>query len=259
MPKKDHNLEHNVKITFDSDAHRYIKDEKYVVGMSSILKYLSAPALEGWKLARRTNLIKTQMDKNGVPPDIIEKILIEAKAEEQKSSDTTLSIGSIVHELIEKWLKKEKFTLPKNKVHLECFMKFQKFWKKNRLKPIDLEKILYSNLGFAGTLDIVAIDPKGRIWLIDVKTSSGFFISMVYQLHGYKLAYEEQTGKKIDKMFIVRLPKNDEDFEAREFSFQETHQNAFLGLLNCHKSQLLYNEQARNFNIKKKEKKNGKS
>jgi hypothetical protein len=81
---------------------------------------------------------------------------------------------------------------------------------------------------------------------------------MVYQLHGYKLAYEEQTGKKIDKMFIVRLPKNDEDFEAREFTFQETHQNAFLGLLNCHKSQLLYNEQARNFNMKK-EKKNGKS
>ena len=58
-------------------------------------------------------------------------LIIEAKAEETKSADTTLSIGSIVHELIEKWLKKEKFTLPKNKVHLECFMKFQKFWKKS--------------------------------------------------------------------------------------------------------------------------------
>ena len=60
-------------------------------------------------------------------------------------------------------------------------------------------------------------------------------------------------------MFIVRLPKNDEDFEAREFSFQETHQNAFLGLLNCHKSQLLFKEQSRNFNNNNKEKKNGKS
>ena len=258
MSKKDHKLEHNVTITFDSNAHRYIKDQQYVVGMSSILKYLSAPALEGWKLATRTNKIKQQMQNENIPPDVIEKIIINAKAEEQKSSDTTLSIGSIVHELIELWLKGEKVVLPKNPVHLECFRKFQTFWKKNKLKPVDLEKILYSKRGFAGTLDIVAKDPKGRIWLIDVKTSSGFFISMVYQLHGYKLAYEEQTGKKIDKMFIVRLPKNDEDFEAREFTFQKTHEKAFLGLLNCHKSQLLYNEQSRNFKIKK-ERKNGKS
>ena len=26
---------------------------------------------------------------------------------------------------------------------------------------------------------------------------------MIHQVHGYKLAYEEQTGKKINKMFIV--------------------------------------------------------
>ena len=52
------------------------------------------------------------MYKNGVPPDVIEKILIEAKAEEQKSSDTTLSIGSVVHELIENWLKNHSNKCP---------------------------------------------------------------------------------------------------------------------------------------------------
>ena len=93
------------------------------------------------------------------------------------------------------------------------------------------------------------------MWLIDVKTSKGLFLSMVHQLHGYKIAFESQTGKKIDKMYIVRLPKTDEDFEAREISYQTVHAKAFLGLLNCHKSELLFNEQVRKLNEIKKQKK----
>jgi len=53
------------------------------------------------------------------------------------------------------------------------------------------------------------------------------------------------------------------NFEAREFTFQKRHQNAFLGLLHCHKSQLLFNEQSRKYNeqsrlIKQRSKTNGK-
>jgi hypothetical protein len=29
------------------------------------------------------------------------------------------------------------------------------------------------------------------------------FINMIHQVHGYKLAYEEQTGKKINKMYVL--------------------------------------------------------
>ena len=89
-----------------------------------------------------------------------------------------------------------------------------------------------------------------------------FFLTHIYQIHRYKLAYEEQTGKKINKMYIVRLPKSDDDFEAREFTYQKQHQNAFLGLLHCHKSQLLFNEQSRKYNeqsrLLKQRRKNGK-
>ena len=81
--------------------------------------------------------------------------------------------------------------------------------------------------------------------LIDVKTSKGLFLNMVHQVHGYKLAYEEQTGKKINKMYIVRLPKTNEPFEARQILYKKDHMKAFLGLLHCHKSELLFNEQMR--------------
>ena len=263
MGKKEYMLEHGHKIIFDPDSHRYVKDNQYVVGMSSILKYLSAPQLENWKRAQLLNAVKIQLENEDVPLDTIDRVMINAKADVNKRSDGILSIGKVVHELIEKWLKKEKFTLPKNEIHLNCLKKFQKFWKKHKLKLMESEKILYSVKGFAGTLDIIAKDPKGNLWLIDIKTSSGFFLTHIYQLHGYKLAYEEQTGKKINKMYIVRLPKSDDDFEAREFTFQKQHQNAFLGLLHCHKSQLLFNEQSRKFNeqsrlLKQRSKTNGK-
>ena len=61
----------------------------------------------------------------------------------------------------------------------------------------------------------------------------------------YKLAYEEQTGKKINKMFIVRLPKTNEEFEAIQILYKKDHLKAFLGLLSCHKSELLFNDQMR--------------
>ena len=262
MSKKEYMLEHGHKIIFDPDAHRYIKDNQYIVGMSSVLKYLSAPQLENWKKAQLMNAVKVALENADIPPDVVDKVINNANADVNIRSEDILSIGKIVHELIEKWLKKEKFTLPKNEIHLNCFNKFKKFWKKHKLKLMESEKILYSEKGFAGTLDIVAKDNKGNLWLIDVKTSSGFFLTHIYQLHGYKLAYEEQTGKKINKMYIVRLPKSDDDFEAREFTYQKQHQNAFLGLLHCHKSQLLFNEQSRKYNeqsrLLKQRRKNGK-
>ena len=261
MSKKPHKLEHGHTIIFDDAGHRYIKGEDYVIGMTTILNYLAAPALENWKRNQLTEAMQDQM-KEHLSIDVIDKIIINAKATLHKKQEGVLSIGKVVHKLAEQWLRKEKFKLPEDLVVLNCFKKFQRFWKKNKLKLMESEKILYSTKGFAGTLDIIAKDPKGNLWLIDIKTSVGFFINMIYQLHGYKLAYEEQTGKKINKMYIVRLPKTDDDFEAREFTFQKQHQNAFLGLLHCHKSQLLFNEQSRKFKqsrlLKQRSKTNGK-
>ena len=240
--------EHGHTILFDNDKHVYIKDGEYIVGMSTLLNKLASPALEAWKVNSQVNAIKKEMEKQGIPLDKIDKIIINAKANAKAKNDNILSIGSIVHKLIEKWLKGEKVTKPEDKIVANCFMEFQKFWKKNKLRVVESEKILYSERGYCGTLDLVAIDPQGNIWLIDIKTSKGIFINMVHQVHGYKLAYEEQTGKKINKMYIVRLPKDNADFEARHILYKKEHLKAFLGLLSCHKSELLFNEQVRKYN-----------
>mgnify|MGYP001409270098 FL=1 len=238
-------LENGHTIIFDEDKHVYIHNNEYVVGMSTLLNKLASPALEAWKVNSQVNAIKKEMELQGIPLDKIDKIIINAKANAKAKNDNILSIGSIVHKLIEKWLKGEKVTKPEDKIVANCFMEFQKFWKKNKLKVVESEKILYSERGYCGTLDLVAKDNNNNLMLIDVKTSKGLFLNMVHQVHGYKLAYEEQTGKKINKMYIVRLPKTNEPFEARQILYKKDHMKAFLGLLHCHKSELLFNEQMR--------------
>jgi len=238
-------LENGHTITFDHDKHVYIHNNEYVVGMSTLLSKLASPALENWKISSQVNAIKTEMEKQSIPLDKIDSIIINAKANARKVNDGILSIGSTVHKLAELWLRGEKIAKPENPIVAKCFMEFQKFWKKHKLKVVESEKILYSPRGFCGTLDLIAKDTDNNIWLIDIKTSKGLFLNMVHQLHGYKLAYEEQTSKKINKMYIVRLPKTDEPFEAREILYKTEHMKAFLGLLHCHKSELLFKEQMR--------------
>ena len=237
--------EHGHTVIFDDDKHVYVKNGEYVVGMSTLLNKLASPALEAWKVNSQVNAIKKEMEKQGIPLDKIDKIIINAKANAKAKNDNILSIGSIVHKLIEKWLKGEKVTKPEDKIVANCFMEFQKFWKKNKLKVVESEKILYSERGYCGTLDLIAKDKDNNFMLIDIKTSKGLFLNMVHQVHGYKLAYEEQTGRKINKMYIVRLPKTNEPFEARQILYKKDHMKAFLGLLHCHKSELLFNEQMR--------------
>jgi hypothetical protein len=248
--------EHGHQIEFNEEKHVYIHNNEYVVGMSTLLGKLASPMLENWKISNMVNAIKKEMERQEIPLDKIESIVLNAKTNAKKQGDNILNIGSMVHKYCEMWLKGEKFTDPSDPVVKGCFDKFKKFWTKHKLKLVESEKILYHEKGVCGTLDIVAEDGEKNLWLIDIKTSKGIFLNMVHQLHGYRWLFECQTGKKINKMYVVRLPKDGADFEARHILYKKEHLKAFLGLLSCHKSELLFNESVRKYNQLKKGKTN---
>jgi hypothetical protein len=248
--------EHGHQIEFNEEKHVYIHNNEYVVGMSTLLGKLASPQLENWKISNMVNAIKKEMERQEIPLDKIESIVLNAKTNAKKQGDNILNIGSMVHKYCEMWLKGEKFTDPSDPVVKGCFDKFKKFWTKHKLKLVESEKILYHEKGVCGTLDIVAEDGEKNLWLIDIKTSKGIFLNMVHQLHGYRWLFECQTGKKINKMYVVRLPKDGADFEARHILYKKEHLKAFLGLLSCHKSELLFNESVRKYNQLKKGKTN---
>ena len=254
MSNQEHKTEHGHTIIFNESGHKYVKDNQYVPGTSGVLDMMANNGLWNWKLFNQKKLIKQAMVSKKIPLDVIEDVMIEADAINQKTQQKTLGIGTIVHKLAEDWLKGLEVIEPEDKIVGNCFKKFKDFWITNKLKLLESEKLLYSEKGFCGTLDIVATDNSNNLILIDIKTSNGIFHNYCLQLHAYKYAYEEQTGKKINKLCIVRLPKNDDDFESRILSYKPLHTKAFLGLLDCYKSLALYNDQLKEYNANKKRK-----
>jgi hypothetical protein len=55
---------------------------------------------------------------------------------------------------------------------------------------------------------------KDHLALIDWKTSNQLYIEYVLQTAAYKHSYEEETGETIEDIFIVKLGKEDGEFEA---------------------------------------------
>ena len=89
--------EHGHKIEFNEEKHVYIHNNEYVVGMSTILGKLASPQLENWKISNMVNAIKLEMERQEIPLDKIESIVLNAKTNAKKQGDNILNIGSMVH------------------------------------------------------------------------------------------------------------------------------------------------------------------
>ena len=82
--------EHGHKIEFNEEKHVYIHNNEYVVGMSTILGKLASPQLENWKISNMVNAIKQEMERQEIPLDKIESIVLNAKTNEKNKAITFL-------------------------------------------------------------------------------------------------------------------------------------------------------------------------
>lgn len=115
------------------------------------------------------------------------------KADEYKNQRA--EEGSNVHEACEKLAKGQSVNL-KNFTNnsIERIQGFENFWNKKNPTIIDLEFALKSDeFNYAGTADMLAKIPSedAEYQLIDIKTSSGIYLSHKIQLMSYMQALEE--------------------------------------------------------------------
>lgn len=102
--------------------------------------------------------------------------------------------------------------------------------------PVAVERRVYSRKHrFVGTLDKLFL-VRGKLTLLDWKTSKGIWPEYLFQTAAYCGAYEEETGEKIAQRCLVRLG---EDGTLEPHWFNRTSQkkdySAFLGLLRGYK------------------------
>jgi len=169
------------------------------------------------------------------------KLMKYAKATAKRESDKAADVGSQVHELIEMYFKVSPgpgvvyypLDLPTKPEIDVPYNAFLDWIDKNDVHCQLSEHKIYSRLGYAGTLDFIGM-VNGRQYLVDFKSSKGFWPEMPMQIAAYAHAHHEMTHEDIEGAGILRLDKKTGMPEWREIPFDKLghYLDKFLLLLN---------------------------
>src|ERR1035441_10442401 len=188
---------------------------------------------------------------------ILDGIIKEAKAEPKAELDRAGDIGSIAHDWLERVIKAildentnrrmellAKF--PENEKSASCDIAAVDFMVRHKIKWISTERKVYSlRYKVAGTLDGLCLasscdDPLccptyyvDRLTLADWKSSNFLYATYFAQTAIYAEAYFEEMGQKVEQRFIIRLGKDDGEFETWHTETEEEFQHDLSFFLNA--------------------------
>lgn len=167
-----------------------------------------------------------------------DNILKDAKSAHKDKLEDAGAVGHMAHAWVEEYIKA---TLEKDagkiEAHLANFPAEERArnasvaaldWAQaHNVRFLGTERKVYSRrYKYAGTMDGLALvdsctNPhcckksfKDRLTVLDWKTSNYLYIEFILQTAAYKQAYEEETGEVIEDIWIIRLGKDDAEFEA---------------------------------------------
>ena len=219
-------------VRHDGPAGRFYRvGDRLLPSVTHILSAVSKPALMFWaaNLERDTclnaaadlhaewaaQIVPVQLPRAAYLATLTAK-LGPAKAH-QKALAKAGDIGTEAHQLVEWWLRTQigAHAGPEPLVSekaLWAFMAFQDWAKSVALKPVLLERTVYSLVhGFAGTLDLLA-RINGVMTEVSMKTSKGIYPEFALQSCAYQTALVEMGYlPPAGGSLILRLPKTVED------------------------------------------------
>jgi hypothetical protein len=189
--------------------------------VTTILDILDKPILKQWAVNMAIEYLFAQ-------ENITPTRLTEAKTEWKNVSQKAKDIGSEIHNLIEQYIKNGRDAIGELKPEVENgFIAFLEWEKENIDTWLDSEMSVHDPIHcYAGTLDAVAKMKNGKIYVIDFKSSKGFYSGYDMQIAAYRNAYQNQL---VDGMGILRLDKSTGLPEWKDYSkVYDNKLNAFL-------------------------------
>lgn len=158
-----------------------------------------------------------------------------AKTLYEKRDEAALS-GTIAHDLIEAFILQREVTVfatavPETlKKAQNAFAQFREWWDLTRLEVVATERSYVSeHHQFGGTIDAIGKDAKGRIVLVDWKSSNGVYCDYLIQLGAYALLLEECAPAWSPEAFhLLRVAKESADFAHHYYGELEDAKKQFL-------------------------------
>jgi len=157
-----------------------------------------------------------------------------------ESRDKAAELGTIVHEMVELFIKAEYPWEYMEKQDLSeedeaqvksSFEAFLEWFESNHFEVIAQETYLVSELHrYGGTPDAIARDSKGRLCLLDWKTSNACYQDHIVQLGAYRMLWNEcnPDNQLTGGSHLCRFAKEHGDFAHHYFPNIDEAEKAFL-------------------------------
>lgn len=156
------------------------------------------------------------------------------------SRDKAAEIGTLAHSIVERYIRGEQdpFTdIPPNisdsdhGAVMSAFESFEEWFQSNKFKVVHQEVQLVSEAyKYGGTPDAIAIDSKGRLVLLDWKTSDGVYMDHLVQLGAYRILWNENHPSEVltGGSHLCRFAKQHGDFAHHFYPNLDEAETAFL-------------------------------
>mgnify|MGYP001351110657 CR=1 FL=1 len=209
----------DIDLYFDPVKHVYKVNGKNVRSVTGVTSEgVPKKALTDWLVNTPMAEAKSQLNKlldEGKKLDrvTLERVFLDSSQKTEKIKVDAGLVGTVVHGLVEDYLKGKELPEQTDKKVIACWNTFIKWWDKQEYTPVEIEKKIYSkNYNYAGTLDLVVKDKEGKLVLIDVKTSNG--IKRWQELKTKGLASEQVCKNKLKRKINFNMKK----YEKGEWS-----------------------------------------
>lgn len=177
-----------------------------------------------------------------VPPAFKAWLQNTTKGSAEKKMNVAANIGSKIHEYIEtvffhqldvtqnEWIGKQGLNGPDTIAVKNGIDAFCEFWSSQNLTVIAQElKVFSKTYGFAGTIDMVAVDETGQVWVIDWK-SGWYKPTYGWQCAAYGLAFQEHFGIE-PRLMAALLDKRSGKATGIRYEHNSHLQACYLGVL----------------------------
>ncbi len=149
--------------------------------------------------------------------------------------DKAAEAGTMAHDMIESFIlgTPQPIVTAAPEILAKASNAFQQFceWQEqSKIEIIATERVYVSEKHqFGGTIDAIGKDMKGRIVLLDWKTSNAVYQDYLIQLAAYALLLEEnQPEWKPEGFHLLRVAKESADFAHHFFGELEDAKRAFI-------------------------------
>lgn len=238
------------EFTFDEVKHVYKLNGERMTGVTTILGVIAAPGLIQWAANEAVKYIKVQAGfSEDYNPETVKMLQVTtitleaARTAHARKRDKAADIGTITHKEVETLIKENRIrhSYSHSDPKVEMMVNEFRMWAiANDVEFLESEEQVYhKELFYAGTFDFLCKIGE-KVYLGDLKTSSGIYNSMFYQTAAYEHALhdrnrrEEKPELKIDGHIIVNVKKTG-GIDVRVSYRNEKNLEAFLAALTLYR------------------------